>query len=128
MTRDPVHLLRVDDRSIKQGMIMPLHYDQRVARTILRRNEPRQLRALARAADAQSLPLTQRVIRKTVMTSDFTSIDRDDRTRHARQIAREKIAKRPLADEANAGRILFSPCRNAFAPGKRAHVAFQPVP
>ena len=59
------------------------------------------------------------------MRAHGRAVGRHDRARHARQVAREEIAKRPLADEADAGRIALGVRRNAFALGDRAHVALR---
>ena len=61
---DPVHFLRVDHRPVEQRMVVPLHDDQRVARVVLGRDEPRQVAAVARAADPQALPLARACSRR----------------------------------------------------------------
>ena len=48
-------------------MIVALHDDERVAREVLARDEPRRVGAVARAADAQPLPLAQRVVREPLV-------------------------------------------------------------
>ena len=58
------------------------------------------------------------------MRSDAASFGRYDRPRYPRQITRQKFAKRPLPDEADAGRVLFRPRRNAFPSRDRTNVAF----
>src|SRR5439155_24572754 len=82
---------------------------------------PRRGVAVTDAADAQTLALAKRVIREPRMRSDGPAFRRDDRPRVARQIPREEIAKRPLADEADAGRILLVPRRYPLAPRDRAN-------
>ena len=65
--RDPVQVDRVDLAAIQQRMVVPLHDDQRIARGVLARDEPRRVAARARAADAQALPLPERVVREPLM-------------------------------------------------------------
>src|SRR5437762_13507700 len=54
------------------------------------------------------------------MRSDGPALRRDYRPRFARQIPRKEIAKRPLANEADASRILLVPRRNPLALRNRA--------
>ena len=57
------------------------------------------------------------------MVPDESSFRRQDRPRRARQISREEIAKRPLADETDSGRIFFGPRRDALAARDCANIA-----
>ncbi len=125
---DPVQLLRVDDRPVEQRMVVALHDDERVARVILARDEPRQVAAFLRPADPQPLPLAERVVGETVMAPDDRAVRRFDRPRCPRQILRQEVAKRPLADEADARRVLLGPGRNAFAARDRAHFPLRHFP
>ena len=56
--------MRVDLAPIEQRMVVPLHDDERIARAILAGDEPRRVAAVARAADAEALPLAERVVRE----------------------------------------------------------------
>src|SRR5438552_5493100 len=89
--------------AVQERMVVTLHDDQCIAFAILAGDEPRRGVAVAHAADAQALALAERVIRESRMRSDGPAFRRDDWPRIARQIPREEIAKRPLADEADAG-------------------------
>ncbi len=104
-------------------MIVPLHGDQRVACVVLGGDEPRQVRAAAGAADREPLPLAQRVVGEAVMAADDPALGRLDRARGPRQVARQEVAERPLADEADARRVLLRPGRDALAPGDRPDLA-----
>jgi hypothetical protein len=53
---NPVQILRVDVRPVEQGMLVSLHDDERVARAILVRDEPRQVATLLRPAIPPPLP------------------------------------------------------------------------
>src|SRR5439155_7979340 len=94
---------RLDIAAIQEWMVVTLHDDQCISLAILAGDEPRRGVAVANTADAQALALAERVIRKSRMRSDGPALRRDDWPRIARQIPREEIAKRPLADEADAG-------------------------
>ena len=67
----------------------------------------------------------ERVIRHAVVAADDVAVARLDRAGDSRQVAREEIAKRPLADEADSGRILLRPGRDSLAPGDRTNVALR---
>src|SRR5204863_9246871 len=95
----------------QQRMIMPLHDDERVFGEILLRHVPRLGFAAPGAADADALALADRIERQTDVLADLAAFRRTDRTRLARHIALQKIAKRPLADKAAPGRILSRVCR-----------------
>ncbi len=125
---DPVHRLRVDDGPVQQRMVVPLHGDQRVALEVLGGDEPRQVGAVAHAADPQPLALSERVVGEAVMAADDRAVGRLDRPRRPRQVAGEEIAERPLADEADPGRILLGPGRDALAPGDGADFALGQFP
>ena len=50
-------------------------------------------------------PPTPVIVR--TMGADALPFRRDDRTRGAREVTRQEVAKRPLADETDSGRIFF---------------------
>jgi len=108
---------------VQQRMIVPLHGDERIAREILARDEPRRVGAIARAADPKALPLAHRVIGEPVVPADRRALRSDDRARCSREVAREEIAKRPLADETDACRIAFRIRRDALTLRECAHIA-----
>ncbi len=109
-------------------MIVALHDDERIARAILARDEPRQVAAFLRPADPQPLPLAERVVGETVMAPDNRAARRFDRPRCPWQILRQEVAKGPLADEADARRVLLGPGGNAFASRDRAHFPLRHFP
>jgi len=109
---------------VQQRMIVPLHGNQFVARHVLARDEPRRGKAFARAADPKALPLAHRVIGEPVVPADRRALRSDDRTRCSREVPREEIAKRPLADETDACRIAFRVRRDVLTLRECAHVAF----
>src|SRR5512134_356206 len=121
--RDPMHVDGEYFASIERGMVAALHDNERVAIEVLSGDEPWQSFAAAAPADPEPLPLAERVVRESIMMADRLTGQSYDGPRRARQIPGEKIAKRPFADEAYAGRVLLRPRRNALLPRKRAHIA-----
>src|SRR5689334_44666 len=106
-------------------MVAPLHGDQCVARHVLAGDEPRRRGTVAHASDAKPLALADRVIRESIVVAHVRAFGIDDRPGRSRQIAREEIAKRPLTDEADAGRVALRVRGNALALRDRADIAFQ---
>src|SRR5262249_46008980 len=87
----------------QQRVIVPLHDDQLVRRQVLVRDIP----GLARPTDADALALPDRVEGEADVLADRAALVVDDRPRRLGQVAVEELAERPLADEANAGRVLL---------------------
>jgi hypothetical protein len=76
------------------------------------------------AADAQSLALADGVIHQALMLPEQAiGIEIADVARRDRQIALQEFAERPLADEADAGRILLRGVRQAGIDRYAAHLA-----
>ncbi len=71
----------------------------------------------------QALALAQRVVSEPRVSAHLAPLRRDDRAGLARQVAREEVPERPLADEADAGRVLLRPRRDADPLRDRAHLA-----
>src|SRR5207247_10340557 len=80
------------------------------------------LPGLARPADADAFSLPDRVEGKTDVLADRLSILVDDRARRLRQITIQELPERPLADEANPGRVLLGVVRQAGFLGDAAHL------
>src|SRR5262245_15966808 len=103
--REPVPGTGAELTSFEQRMIVTLHDDQRVASCILRGDIPRRLRTTAAATDVQPLALTERVEGESLVHAEMLAVGRFDRPRVFRDIACEKLAKRPLTNEADTGAV-----------------------
>src|SRR6185503_12440724 len=104
-------------------VVVALDDDQRIAAAVLSGDEPRSARCAARPAATETLPLPERVVGKSLMAPDGVACCRLDRSGLGRQVSREKLAKRPFADKADAGRILLGVRRYPLLAGDGAHVA-----
>src|SRR6478672_1990117 len=96
-------------------MFAPLHDDQPIAVEILRSDIPGVTVALALSADAEPLPLSKCVEHEPDVPADEAAIDGVDVAGVRWKVAVQKLAKRPFADEADAGRIAFVVIGQAFA-------------
>ena len=83
--------MRIDRLSVEQRMVVALDDDERVARHVLRGNEPRQCGTVAGATDSEALSLAQRVVGEALVPSEVVAVGRLNRTGRARQILREKV-------------------------------------
>ena len=75
------------------------------------------------APDAQALALAQGVERQADMPTNAAPALVLDRTGFMAQVAVQELAERPLADEADAGRVLLLRVRQADLGGEAAHLA-----
>lgn len=103
-------------------MIVALHDVERVRRDVLRGDEPRFAAAVLAAAEADALALAERIEREADVLADELAVRRLHRARFRRQIAVQEVAERPLADEADAGRILLLRVRQPDLRGDLAHL------
>ena len=119
---------------------MALHHPKRVVFEVLARHKPRlvltraaQALRLQRlesrpaglyAADAQALALAQRVKAQAHMLADHAAVVALDRPRCFGNVAIEKFAERPLANEADAGRVFLAGIGQANLIGNASHLAF----
>src|SRR5208283_1572739 len=78
--------------------------------------------------DAQTLALAEGVVGEPLVLADDASLGRLNRARHPRQIPREEGAKRPLADEADAGRVPLRVGRQPLLARNRTHLALAQMP
>jgi hypothetical protein len=97
-----------------------LHHDERVALEILGRDEPRRLSAAPLAADAEAAALAERVALEAAVAPEEVALDRLDGPRAPRQPGADEVAERPLADEADAGRVALGGDGQAALPRDRA--------
>jgi hypothetical protein len=119
--RNPVRRSRGDACALERRVIRALDYDQDVAREVLGGDEPRRLSRALAPADAEPAALSERVSREATMLADDLALRRLDGAGPRRQPAAHEIAERPLADEADAGRIRLSRHRQAAIAGDAPH-------
>src|SRR6266849_10770365 len=98
-------------------MVVSLHHYQLVGRKLLGRDVPR----LARASNADAFALADGVEGESDVLADRAALVVDDRPRHLRQVTVQELAERPLADEADAGRILLGVVRQTGFERDAAH-------
>src|SRR6185369_3135488 len=99
---------------------------------VLARDEPRRVfaAALGRAAfldpaDADALALAERVEAQAHVLADHPAAVVLDRPRRVREVAVQELAERPLADEADAGRVLLLRVRQADLGRDAAHLGLR---
>src|SRR5579872_212516 len=112
----------------KQRVVMPLHHDERVPRTVLCRHVPGLLGMTALPADMQSLALPECVESKSLMSAERMALGRLDGARMRLQKAAEKLAKGPLADEADPGAVGLVEDGQTGSPCELAHRALGQIP
>src|SRR5262245_56258299 len=101
-------------------MVVTAHHEQLVLLQPLLRDVP----GLAGPAEADAFALADGVEGESdVLANDF-SIGGLDKAWGPRQITVEKVPERPLADEADAGRVLLRVVRQAGFKGDAPHFGF----
>jgi hypothetical protein len=103
-----VRRFRAQPGAEKRRVRGALDDDQRIAREILCRDEPRRGGAPAQAADAKPAALADRVALEAAVASDHVAIDGFDRPGEPRQPVADEVGEWPLADEADTGRIVLA--------------------
>src|SRR5262245_5168402 len=88
-------------------MLVTLDHEQLVAAEILVGDVPRFPVAAFRSADAEPRALTDRVEGESDVAADDAPFERADSAGRAREVAVQELAERPLADEADPGRVLL---------------------
>src|SRR5215831_222780 len=119
---EPVPGTAAELTTFEQRMIVTLHHDQRVACCILRGDIPWRLRTAAAATDVQSLALTERVEGESFVHAEMLAVSRFDRPGGLRNITGEKLAKRPLTDEADTGAVGLVEHRESGPAGEPAYL------
>src|SRR6185312_8685287 len=101
-------------------MVVPLHHPKRIRGHVFARHEPGGViagaalgAALLHAADAQALALAQGVETQALMLAQHPAPVALDRAGLLRDVAVQEFTERALADEADAGGILFFRIRQA---------------
>ena len=100
---------------------MLLGGDQMVETLALSQHVPRRLVVPLEPADAQSLALAECVVAEPRMLADLESFAVDDWAWVGLDVALEKIPKATLADETNAGRVLFAVVLETMVAGDLTH-------
>jgi hypothetical protein len=131
---DPAQVVGHQRRALQQRVVMALHRDQRVAGDVLGRHEPRRVLAAAargalllHAADAQPLALAQRVEAQAHVLAQLAAALVLDGTGLVRQVFVQELAEGPLADEADAGRVLLLRIRQRDLGGDASHLGLGQV-
>jgi hypothetical protein len=112
---------------LQQRMVMALHHAQNVLVQSLRATNqgawsPPRARLFLDAADAQARALAQRVEGQAHMLAQLAAAVVQDGTRLLADVAVQEVAERPLADEADAGRVLLLGVGQADLFGNAAHL------
>ena len=105
---------------------MPLHGVEGVAGHVFARDEPGGVVAACafQPTDAKPLPLADGVEAQSDVAADFApAVGVHDGAGLRVQVAREKFAERPLADEADAGGVFFARVGQADFFGQPPHLA-----
>src|SRR6266404_5153796 len=89
----------------QQRMIVSLHDNERIALGILRRYVPGLLGVAVPSAQPQAAALAERIERESLVGPEPLSGGRFDGPGGPGEEARQKLAKRALADEADAGAV-----------------------
>src|SRR5690606_31667573 len=114
---DPVRRFAAQLARLQPRAVVALIDVEDVAVDVLADHEPRRLRAAAHAADVQALALAEGEIEHPRMFADAGAGRVADLAGPGRQVARQEFAEIALADEADAGGILFR--RSAHAVFRR---------
>jgi hypothetical protein len=104
-TRDPVRPGRAQAAAMQGRVTGALNDDERVAREVLGSHEPRRAAGVRATADAEAAALADRVALEAPVAADHDALVALDRPLMTRQPAPDEIAERPLADEADPGRV-----------------------
>src|ERR1700683_696429 len=102
-------------------MVVPLNDDQHVARGVLCRDEPGLLRAAAASADFKASALAEGVESQAPVAPDRHALGGFNHAWRLGQKARQELAKRSLADKADASTVGFVENRQPGAPRALAH-------
>src|SRR5438045_1701432 len=131
---DPAGVVGNQPARQQPGMVVTGNDVEDVAREVLARDEPGRVLAagasaarVLEAADADALPLAERVERQADVLADGPAAVVLDRSRRVGEVAIEELAKRPFADEADAGRVLLPRVRQADRGGDPAHLGLGEV-
>ena len=118
-----MHSSGFDNARIQPAVGVSLHNQQSIVRRVLASDKPWLAVSTLRSADAETLPLAERVVCEALVPADDDTFRRLHRPGFLGQVAGEKLAERPLADEADAGRIFLGVGRNALFARQRAYLA-----
>src|SRR5437763_13067841 len=121
---EPMPRSRGECAARQQRMIVSLHDDERVALAILRRHVPGLLGVAVPSAQAQAGALAERIERQSLVGPEPLPGGRFDGPGGPLEEARQKLAKRALADEADAGAVGLVEHRQPGTARALAHGAF----
>ncbi len=101
----------------QRRVVRALDHDEHVPREVLRGDEPRRSAHSREPADAEAAALAERVALEPAMAADDAALSRLDRAGPPGEPSPDEFAERPLADEADAGRVSFRGDRNPALAG-----------
>jgi hypothetical protein len=108
----------------ERGMVVTLYDDQCITNRIFVRDVPSVFGMTRAPTDLESATLAERVVRESAMRAEALAVQRFDRAGRLRNVLCEKVAKRSLADEADAGAVGFVVDRQSGGAGGCAHFCF----
>ena len=82
-----------------------MHHDQCIARDVFAGHEPSAFRRVPASAEAEAMALSKRVKGDSSVFAEHRAVFVFDAARPPGQVAGEKVAKGPLANEADAGAV-----------------------
>ena len=131
---DPAGLVGLDPRRQQPGVVVPLHHDQGVVWHVFAGDKPRGMVARApgrafffHAANAQARALAQCVERQADVLAQLAPPVIDDGAGFFADVAVQKVAKRALADKADASGVFLFGVGQGQLCGDAAHLGFAQV-
>src|SRR5882757_9713394 len=111
-------------RARQERMVVPLHYHEDVARTVLRGHIPWLLRVTAATTDLQTATLPKCVESEALVSPEGLTVWRFDGAGRLLQKLTEELPEGPFANEADAGAVRLVEHWQARAACLLAHSAF----
>jgi hypothetical protein len=118
---NPVRCNGHEADAVQRRVICALYDHERVAREVLRRNEPGRIAAAGETAYTEAAPLAERVALEATVPADHCPVLVLDRPGAARQPAPDEVAERALADKTDAGRVRLVGHGDAALARERTH-------
>ena len=107
---------------MQRRMARALDDDERVARNVLRGDEPGRVARVRASADSEAAALAERVALEAAVTADDGAVLCLYRPGAAGNQAADELTERPLADEADAGRVALAGDRQPALARHRPHL------
>src|SRR6185295_8329132 len=116
---DPARVRSLERALHEERVVVTLHDDELVPAEVLAGDVP----GVACPTDADALALAYGVEGEPDVLAEDLPLGRLDRAGRLRQVAVQELAERPLADEADAGRVLLGVVRQPGLERDAAHFA-----